>query len=165
MKITSFSVLPALLFCGQAFAASFDLNGVSVNSKITEKTVECGQYQVVLKSDEFPFNYEDQIPMQFQIKGFDGPTTIVKKEAILIPGGVNIPTPANIKELHSSFPANRTYLPSSAACKNNVLIISYWSGGNCEDCEAFIKFEVSNGMPLNPEKVKHTEFKTLEQGA
>lgn len=164
MAITNFSILAVLFFCGQTFAASFDLNGVSIHSKITEKKVVCGQYQVKLTSDDFPSKYEDQIPSQFHIKGFDGPATIVKKEATLVPGGVNIPSPTDIRELHSRFPAERTYLPSSAVCKNNALVMSYWSGGNCDDCEAFIKFDLSNGMPSNPEKVPYSEFKALEQG-
>lgn len=162
MKILYFLPLLATLFSGITFAASFVLNGTPVNSKIIEKSVECGEFKVILRSEGFPFKYEGKIPIKFRIKGFYGPDNIVNKEAMLLPSKVAIPSPNSIKELQSLYPENRTYLPTSAVCKGNVLIISYWSGGSCSGCEIAVKFEMSNGIPTNPMRVGYSEAKALK---
>ena len=157
--VTLFLVFAASL---QSHASSFVLDGGIIETNISEQIVECGSYQVLLRNEQFPYKYETNIPKKYDIKGFYGSSSIVNKSAFILPSGAKVPKPNEISELKNSYPIDRTYLPGSAVCKDNTLIVSYWSGGNCKECEAFIQFEISNGKPKNAQKVNYGDVEALK---
>ncbi len=152
-----------LICCGSVSAAEFVFNGELIRSINSEETYDCGSYKVILKKEKFPLKYEMNVPQELKIKGFYGSRAIVRQEAILIPGNTIIPMPQNILELKSQYPSDRTYLPTKATCSGQKLIISYWSGGNCKDCETFVLFDVVNNIPQNPQRSDYSHVKTLSK--
>jgi hypothetical protein len=144
-------------------AASFNLNGEDIKSSVTEKIVECDSYKVKIVNEQFPYKYEMEIPQEFQIEGFYGSSVIVNKAAFILPSGTRIPNPNDIENLKETYPTKRTYLAGSAVCKGDTLIISYWSGGNCKECEAFVQFKVIDGQPTRAEKVDYSHVRALKQ--
>ena len=143
-------------------AASFSLNGKVINSIVNERFVECGSYQIQLVNEHFPYKHEMEVPKQFRIDGFYGSAATVNKSAYFIPGKIKIPNPSEIANLKESYPTNRTYLPASAVCRDNILIVSYWSGGNCRDCEAFVQFKIVDNQLTRPEKVNYSHVKAMK---
>lgn len=143
-------------------AASFKLNGETIQSSITEKIIQCEDYKVKLINDHFPYKREVDVPDEFRISGYYGSASTVNKAAYILPSGLKVPTPNNIETLKGQFPSNRTYLPNAAVCQGSTLIISYGSGGNCKACEAFIQFTVTAGQTFDPIKVGYLRAKALQ---
>jgi hypothetical protein len=154
-------VILSLVFPVFVYSESFFHDGETVTSSTSVKTIDCGKYTVDLSHETFPFKYENIIPSEFQIKGFYGSPTTIAKQAIIQPVGIIVPNANDIAELKALFPEGRTYLPGSVACSGKQLVVSYWSGGNCSECEAFVSFEVSGQKLQNPKKVNYSDFKTL----
>ncbi len=142
-------------------AESFTVDGTIVESVNTIKTFECEGFQVSISEDKFPIKHEMSVPQKYRIKGFFGSYSIISKSAKLLPYNLSIPAPQDIKELSPLYPKGRTFLPTSAACKGSTLIISYWSGGNCKECEAFVKFEVENGFLKSAQKANYGDVRAL----
>ena len=146
-----------------AHSASFTAKGEIVTSSISVKTVDCGTYEIDLQHESFPFKFENYVPSKFKVQGFYGSSTTVSKQAIIQPIGYVLPSPNDIEELKNIYPEGRTYLASSAVCHGSKIIVSYWSGGNCSQCEAFVSFEFSGSKLSNPKKVSYHEFKSLSK--
>ena len=144
-------------------SANFTHEGEVITSSTTVKTIDCGTYTIDLTHETFPFEYEKFIPSEFQIKGFYGSTTTIAKKAIIRPADFIVPNANDIAELKAVLPKGRTYLPGSVACKGKLLVVSYWSGGNCSECEAFVSFEYSGSELVNPIKVTYSDFKELSK--
>ncbi|MFD1218254.1 hypothetical protein [Microbulbifer celer] len=162
MKLIKFFLGAAFVVSVQVNAASFNLDGKIIESDTVEEIVDCGSYKVRLKSEQFPYKYEMEIPEEYKIEGFYGSSAIVEKSAFIFPGGTRVLSPSEIKSLKSLYPLDRTYLPTSAVCKGSTLIVSYWSGGNCKECEAFLQFEVVDGKPTNAKKVHYGQVQVLK---
>ena len=163
MNYLSWTIFFVITASFEIQAASFNLNGEIIESEITKKTTECDSYQVVLENEYFPYKHELKIPKEFRIKNFHGSSAIVNKSAFILPGKIAIPRPSQIEGIEGQYPRNRTYLPNSVVCKGDILIVSYWSGGNCKECEAFLQFKILNGVPTNPQTVDYDHFKELEK--
>lgn len=163
VRLKIFLVALGLVFQTISNAASFNHQGEDIASSIAIKTIDCGKYKVEVVHESFPFKYENYVPEEFFIKGFYGSVTTVSKQAIIRPEGIVVPNANDIDEIQGSYPENRTYLAGSAACKGSQLIISYWSGGNCSQCEAYVSFEVYGSKLINPKKVTYREFQALSQ--
>jgi hypothetical protein len=146
-----------------AYSAKFTIKGEVVASSTSVKTINCGTYKVDLIHENFPFKYENYIPNEFMIEGFYGSPTTIAKQAIVQPAGIVVPNPNDVVELKSLYPQDRTYLAGSAACSGTLIIVSYWSGGNCSQCEAFVSFEYSGSKLSNPKKVTYSEFKSVSK--
>ena len=157
--------LPLLFLAASSLpicAADFSYKGNTVTSQVSETIVECNAYQVLIKKEHFPYKYEMVVPKAFHIKEFFGSAATIRKEAFILPNTTIIPQPNEISTIKGKYPRNRTYLPSSAVCKGNTLIVSYWSGGNCKECEAFVQFEIVGGMLTKPQKVDYSHVKDLK---
>jgi len=146
-----------------AYSASFTTEDEVVTSSISVKTIDCGNYKVDLNHETFPFKYENDIPREFMIKGFYGSPTTIAKQAIIQPAGIVVPNPNDLIELKSLYPEGRTYLAGSAACNGNQLFVSYWSGGNCSQCEAFVSFTYSDSELSSPKKLTYRDFKEISK--
>jgi hypothetical protein len=157
------STLILLLLSGSVFSASFTHKGEVIKSSVSVKSIECGQYKIDLKKENFPFKHEMNVPQKFKIKGFHGSNSTIGKDAVLQPAGVIVPRPNDLPKLKANYPADRTYLAGSAVCKGNKVIVAYWSGGNCSECEAFVSFEVLGSKLLNPTKVSYQQYKAISQ--
>ncbi len=149
--------------CCSVSAAEFTLNGELIRSINSKETFDCGSYKIILKQDTFPLKYEMNVPHELKTIGFYGSNVIVRREAILIPGNTIIPMPQDIPELKSQYPSDRIYLPTQATCSGQKVIISYWSGGNKKDSEAFVIFDVSNNILQNPQKVDYSYVSALSR--
>lgn len=161
MKMKYLIAVVSVIVQTSAYSASFTIKDEVVTSSKSIETIDCGTYKVDLTHETFPFKYEDNIPNEFMIKGFYGSPTTIAKQAIIQPAGIIVPNPNDIADLKSLYPEGRTYLAGSAACSGTLLIVSYWSGGNCSQCEAFISFEYSGLKLSNPKKVTYREFKAV----
>ncbi len=146
-----------------AYSASFSHKGETITSSTTVKTIDCGNYTIDLNHEAFSFDYENHIPSNFKIKGFYGSITTISKQAVIQPTGIIIPSPNNLTELKDLYPKDRTYLAGSAVCSGNKIIVSYWSGGNCSQCEAFVAFDISGSKLLNPAKATYSHFKAISK--
>jgi len=135
----------------QVHSAEFILGGKKIVSKTSEKTVSCSGYSLKIVSDEFPYDYEDQIPYKFAIKGFYGSSVIVS---------MNLYFQSNeLSEIKSHVDNERTYLPTKAYCREDKFVIHYWSGGNCKECELFVEYDVIDKQYTNPKIIPYKEAK------
>lgn len=162
MKLLKLFLGGVLFMSVKANAFSFNLDGEIIESDISEKIVDCGSYEIHLKNEHFPYKYEMQIPSTYQIEGFFGSFAIIEMSAVIHPVDTRILTPNELKNIQSLYPSDRVYLPASAVCKESIFIMSYWSGGNCKECEAFVQFEVIDGKPTNAQKVNYGDFNALK---
>lgn len=151
-------LLFSLLLSFSTVAAEFVHDEEMVKSAVSEKLLDCGNYQVIFRQDVFPFKYEKIIPQELKINEFYGSSAIVSMDAVVVPGNTTLPNPHELPELNGFLLVDRTYLPSKGTCKDNKLIISYWSGGNCSGCQAFVEFEVIDNVLTNPRKVSYSYF-------
>ena len=154
--------LVLLTITNNAIANSLEFEGEIIHSEVTEKLFDCGSYQVRLETDKFPFKYERNIPEKFRLNGFMGSPAIVRKEAYLLPKSTLIPRPDQLKKMKAQLVQGRTYLPTAVACKDDTFIVSYWSGGNCAQCEVFVQFSAKDGVPSNPQKVNYGRVKAFK---
>lgn len=141
------------------FSASFFLGDKQVSSMLSESIKECGDYQLLFKTENFPLQYERVIPSKFQIRGFYGSRVIVSREVIVLPEGIRIPRFDKLANIKENYLIDRTYLPSSIECIGNKLVVNYWSGGNCPQCGATVEFEVLENTLVVVNKAK---FNTLK---
>lgn len=100
-----------------SYAENFLYKETVVESEVTNKIVDCGNYQIRLETEKFPFEYEAHIPSKFKIEGFLGSPTTIRKVAFVQPKEILISQPEQISDIKSQIPKNRTYLPTSAVCK------------------------------------------------
>lgn len=163
MKYSNLIFIVLFFINTEVFSESFTLNGKVIESIVSEKIIDCGKYKILLKKENFPFKYEMEIPKHYQIKGFYGSAVYIDKSAFIMPSNSDIPRPNEIAELKELYPDDRTYLPGSAVCRGNTLIVSYWSGGNCKNCEAFVQFDISNGNLRNARQVSYKDVKLLNK--
>jgi hypothetical protein len=140
-------------------AAEFTLDGITVRSTTIEKEVQCKGYSIILSTERFPAKYEMRIPKEFRIAQYYGPDFIIEQEAYLTPGNFKIPLPNELNEIKDTLLPDRTFLPYKALCKENAFVIFYESGGNCDECEVFVTFEVLDRKPTNPRKIKYSTVK------
>lgn len=142
-------------------AAEFFLSGKAISSKVDEKIIACDGYSISLISESFPMEYELSVPEEYRIEGFNGSRAYIRREAFIEPFGIKVPKPQEIDSLKNFYKAGLTYLPTNAVCRDNEMIISYWSGGNCSHCEAFIHFTLENKKLISPVKVSYRDVKAM----
>lgn len=163
VKLKYLLAILSSVISASVYSASFTHKGEVVTSSVSSKIIDCGTYKVNLSHETFPFKYENYIPSKYRIKGFYGSVTTINKKAVILPSGVIVPNPNDLMELKALYPEGRTYLAGSAVCSANKLIVSYWSGGNCYQCDAFVSFDVSGSKLLNPKKATYNDFKAISQ--
>ncbi|WP_371192906.1 hypothetical protein [Glaciecola sp. SC05] len=163
MKTKYLILALGLVFQASAHSASFTAKGEVVASSTSVKTIDCDIYKVDLVHESFPLKFENYVPSEFRVDGFYGSSTTISKQAIIQPAGLVVPNPNDIDELKNLYLEGRTYLAGSAVCQGSLLIVSYWSGGNCSQCEAFVSFEYSDSKLSNPKIVTYREFKSLSK--
>lgn len=142
-----------------ANAAEFILDGITVQSTTIEKELQCKGYSIKLTTESFPVKYEMRIPKEFKINQYYGSDFIIKREAFLMPGNFKVPFPNELNDIKDTLLPHRTFLPYKALCKKNKFVIFFESGGNCDECEAFVTFEVVNGKPAHPSKISYSTVK------
>ena len=140
-------------------AAEFTLDGVTVQSTTIEKEILCEGYSIKLATEKFPAKYEMRIPKEFKIDHYSGPDFIIGREAHFMPGNSKIALPNELHGIKETVLPNRTFLPYKALCKKNEFVIFYESGGNCDECEAFVTFKVVDRKPAHPSKISYSTVK------
>ncbi len=146
-------------------AVEVSISGTKHNSSITETTVDCGSYKVKSVRDSLDKRLNRISPTKFPdfIPGFMGSQTIVSMEAFVEPSGNQVPRANNIKEISGELGDGRAYLPFSFTCSDDTLIVSYWSGGNCQKCSVYVAFTYRNGDIINPKKVTYKEYDAFKK--
>ena len=141
------------------------ISGAKYNSSVTETTVDCGSFKIKSVRDSLDKRLNRISPTKFPdfIPGFMGSQTIVSMEAFLEPSGYQVPRANDIKELNGELRDGRAYLPFSFTCSDDILIVSYWSGGNCQKCSVYASFTYKNGGIINPKKVTYKEYNAFKK--
>ena len=153
-----------LSFSCSVLAAEFVYKGNLIKSEIKIKAFSCGTYSIVVESDEFPFELEGKIPYNLLLKNYYGSKNVVSVKAIF-EGSIEKVIPS----LTDLFPHSdlllydgRTYAPQKVVCAKNGAIIFYWSGGNCNHCEAWAYYEFGlDGQIRQKELLPYSEVKEL----
>ena len=142
----------------QVHSAEFMLGGKKIVSKTSEKTVSCSGYSLKIVSEEFPYDYEDQIPYEFAIKGFYGSNVIVSMNLYFQSNeSIQMPRLNDLSEIKNHVDNERTYLPTKAYCKEDKFVVHYWSGGNCKECELFVEYDAIDKQYTNPKIITYKE--------
>ena len=152
--------LMAMLFPSCLMAAEFMLNGQKVVSEVTEKTVNCGRFNIVLREEHFPAEYEMRIPSSFSIKNFYGGDFIIGADAFFVSKNTKykLPYANDVKGLKEHL-RKATYIPTAAKCTKEGFDVQYWSGGNGRGSEAGISYSVSeSGKVSAPRWFSENEF-------
>ena len=137
-------LLIVFLIPSSLLAAEFKLDGETVVSNIKEKTINCGQFNILIKRELFPAKYERRIPPSFSIKGFYGADFIIGADAFFLNKNVRyrLPYANEVKGLKDRL-RDATFIPTSAKCTKEGFFIRYWSGGNGRGSESGISYSVS----------------------
>lgn len=152
-------VLLCLFTSSSLFATEFELNGEVISSLIKEDKVQCDGFAVVLRTEHFPFQHEMAVPAKLKIAGFNGSKAIIDKHAFIKPQQLVIPRANEIKSIKRQLSEGLVYLPSNAVCHGNQIVISYWAGGNCRQCEVFVEFTLEEQQLIAVKKVNYAYFK------
>lgn len=152
-------VLLCLFSSSSLFAAEFELNGEVISSLKKEDKVQCDGFAVVLRTEYFPFQHEMAVPAKFKTAGFNGSKAIIDKQAFIKPQQLVIPRADEIKAIKGQLSEGLVYLPSKAVCYGNNIVMSYWAGGNCRQCEAFVEFTLEEQQLIAVKKVNYAYFK------
>ena len=136
-------------------ATTFELDGKLVQTETKEQILECGDYQIQIVFDDFPFEYETKVPVSLRVKGYYGPDTHRTRNVKFYPGNQLIPDVNLVPKLKAKLLPDRTYLATKAKCTSEKFVIFYWSGGNCSGCEAYVEYEVKESKPVNPKLVNY----------
>ncbi len=146
-------------------AVEVTISGTKHSSTMTEATVDCGLFRIKSLRDSLNKRLNRISPTKFPdfIPGFMGSQTIVSMEAFVEPSGYQVPRANDIEELNGELRDGRAYLPFSFTCSNEVLIVSYWSGGNCQKCSVYVAFTYRDGDIINPKKVTYKEYDALKK--
>ncbi len=136
--------LMAMLFPPCLMAAEFMLDGKKVVSEVTEKAVNCGRFNILLREERFPVKYGMRIPPSFSIKNFYGGDFIIGADAFFVSENAKyrLPYANEVKGLKDRL-RKATYIPISADCTKEGFFVQYWSGGNGRGSEAGISYSVS----------------------
>ncbi len=153
-----------LTLSSSVLAAEFVYKGKLVKSEIKRKAFNCGTYSIVIESDEFPFELEGKIPNNLLLKNFLGDENTVSVRAIFEGSAKKV-----IPSLTELFPYSdlllydgRIYVPTKATCIEQGVVITYWSGGNCNHCEAWAYYEFgTDGQIKNKELLTYSKVKKL----
>ena len=148
-----------LLVATPTIATTFELDGKVVQTETKEQILECGDYQLKIVFDDFPFEYETKVPVSLRVKGYYGPDTHRTKDVKFSPGNQLIPDVNFVPELKLKLLPERTYLATKAKCTREKFVIFYWSGGNCSGCEVYVEYEVKERKPINPKLVNYQAIK------
>ena len=141
-------------------ASSFEIDGKKVQTETKEQILECGDYQLTIVFDDFPFEYETKVPNSLRVNGYYGPDTHRTRSVKFSPGDQLIPDVNLVPELKSKLLPERTYLATKAKCTREKFVIFYWSGGNCDGCEAYVEYEVRERKPVNPKLISYQLIKS-----
>ena len=151
--------LVLLLFANTTNAISFELDGKVVQTEKKEQILVCGDYRLKIVFNDFPFEYEAEVPAALRVKGYYGPDNHRTRDVKFFPGNQNIPDLNLVPELKSQLLPERTYLATKAKCTREKFVIFYWSGGKCRGCEAYVEYEVKDRKPVNPKLVSYQVIK------
>lgn len=137
-------LLIVFLIPSSLFAAEFKLDGKTVISYISEKTVDCGRFSILIKREKFPAKYERRIPPSFPIKGFYGADFNIGADAFYLYKNATyrLPYANEVKGLKDRL-RRATFIPTAAKCTKEGFFVQYWSGGNGRDSESGISYSVS----------------------
>ena len=133
------------LFPANILAAEFILDGKNIVSVVTEKSITCNTFTVVIKSERFPKEYEMRVPTKFLIKGFNGADFIIGADAYFVTkdAKLKLPYASDVAGLRDHL-RKATYIPTEAECTKEGFYVRYWSGGNGRGAEAGINYSVSS---------------------
>lgn len=149
-----------MLFPTCVMAAEFMIDGKKIVSEVTEKTVNCGHFSIVLRRERFPAEYEMRIPSSFSIKGFYGADFNIGADAYFVSNNIKyrLPYANEVKGLKVHL-RKATYIPVSVKCTKAGFDVYYWSGGNGRGSEAGISYSVSKTLKVSaPKWFSESEF-------
>jgi len=164
MKILK--ALSLLLVSMSALSEQVSVFGKTYESKLEKTVFACDGFNIDVIEDRLGVDFEMDISPSSApdfIPGFMGMHSILSKKAILTESGWSIPNANDIEQLNGKLKSGRTYIVSSVTCKKDRVVVYYYSGGNCNGCEAFVEFNYKNGKLINPTTSSYKAYKSLKK--
>ena len=137
------------------------LLGQVMKSSIETKETRCNGYSVLVKEDRLPYEAEGFVPEEIALSGFWGSDTIIGARAFVSKQGVEYEIPISLEKYKkiNRINSGSSYIPGEGYCLNqHSFLLSVWSGGNCRECEMFIKYQIDSdgkilelGLPTQEE--------------